>query len=163
MPRPEQDFLGTHFQDGVWMSADPNTSRRHLPQQRVEHGPRLSIREGIHPNEDAIEREKPIANVILKIFGIDDRFRVYADLCERREDAMKSIVCWRNSAFHRVVAAPQKSNFSRFNRHPGSPATDRSSFRAAREIPQHAHKTACCEYRDHSNLEAKDRYHCGER
>ncbi len=59
MARAVKDVLDAHLQNDIGMRADPRTLQSDLAQQRVERGARLTLVDGIDPDQDAVLRAAP--------------------------------------------------------------------------------------------------------
>jgi hypothetical protein len=53
------------------MRADPRTLQSDLAQQRVKRGARLTLVDGIDPDQDAVHREQLVADRVGKAFIVD--------------------------------------------------------------------------------------------
>src|SRR5215831_946386 len=92
------------------MSAYPHASRRDLAQQRVEIGAVASFVDRVDPDEYAIERDKLCVHGLQDIVLIDDRFRIDADIGERREYVLEPADLRRGTATRGFIAAPEDRN-----------------------------------------------------
>ena len=88
------------------MGAHPNAALRDLPQQSVENGAVASLMNRVDPDEHPIERNQLSAHGVEDLVLVDHRFRIDADIGERREDALEPAGFWRGAAARRLVAAP---------------------------------------------------------
>src|SRR6266550_2864231 len=71
MARAVEDVLDAHLQNDIRMRADPRTLQSDLAQQRVERGARLTLVDGIDPDQDAVHREQLVADRVGKAFVVD--------------------------------------------------------------------------------------------
>jgi hypothetical protein len=102
-------LLGAHLEDHVGMGADPNAACRDLAQQRVEMGAIAALMNRVYPDEHAIERSQLCPHSVEDIVLVDQRFRIDADIAERREDGLEPASLWRGAPARRFIASRQNS------------------------------------------------------
>ena len=88
------------------MGAHPDAARRDLAQQRVEISAVAPLVNRVDPDEHAIERGELCAHGLEDLVLVDHRFRIDADIGERREDGLEPAGIWRGAAARRLVAPP---------------------------------------------------------
>ena len=88
------------------MGAHPDAARRDFAQQRVEIGAVAPLVDGIDPDEHAIKRGELCAHGVNDIVLVDHRFRIDANVGERREDGLEPAGLWRGAAARRFIAPP---------------------------------------------------------
>src|SRR5215470_18929707 len=105
-----EHLLGAHLEDHVGMGAHPGAACHDLAQQRVEIDAVAPLVNRVDPDEHAIERGELCARGIEDIVLVDYRFRIDADIGERREDGLEPAGLWRGAAARRFIAAPEDSD-----------------------------------------------------
>ena len=80
--------------------------RRDLAQQRVEIGAVAPLVNRVDPNKHAVECGKLCAHGVEDIVLVDHRFRIDADIGERREDGLEPAGVWCGTTARRFIAPP---------------------------------------------------------
>ena len=88
------------------MGAHPDAARRDLAQQGVEIGAVAPLVNGVDPDEHAIKRGELCAHGVNDIVLVNHRFRIDADIGERRENGLEPAGLWRGAAALRFIAPP---------------------------------------------------------
>jgi hypothetical protein len=88
------------------MGAHPDAARRDLAQQRVEISAVAPLVNRVDPDEHANDCGELCAHGLQDIVLVDHRFRIDADIGERREDGLEPAGLWRRAAARRFVAPP---------------------------------------------------------
>ena len=81
-----------HAQAERLCRADPRTLQSDVAQQRVERGARLTLVDGIDPDQDAVHREQLVADRVSKAFVIDRWAGLDAGTGQCLEDADEAAV-----------------------------------------------------------------------
>jgi hypothetical protein len=110
-----EHLLGAHFEDHIGMGAHPHAARRDLAQQRVEIGAVAPLVNRIDLDEHAIERGELCADGVENIVLVDHRFRINADIGERREHGPEPAGLWRGTAARRFISPPEDSDAAETN------------------------------------------------
>src|SRR5947209_16887515 len=92
------------------MVALPHATRCDLAQQRIEIGAVASLVNRVDPDKHAIERGELCAQGVEDIVLIDHRFRIDADIGERRENGLEPAGLWRGTATRGFIAPPEDGN-----------------------------------------------------
>ena len=72
----EQHLLGAHRVDDVGMGGHPDSGLGGLAEQGVELAAGGAVLDRVHPDQQAIQRQQLGANILDRVVGIHDRFRV---------------------------------------------------------------------------------------
>ena len=101
-----EHLLSAHLEDHIGIGADPDAMRRDLAQKRVEIGPVAPLVNWVDPDEHTIDRGELCAHGVEDIVLVDHRFRIDADVSERREDGLEPAVICRGAAASSSIASP---------------------------------------------------------
>ncbi len=100
-------LLGAHLEDHIGVGAHPEAARRYLAEQRVKNGAVAPLVNRIDPDEHTIEPEELCAHGGEDIVLVDHRFRIDADIGERRDDNFETAGLQRCIVAGRFIAPPQ--------------------------------------------------------